>query len=313
MPLTIWLNGSIIPYLDTSQLTEVYNKLIGIVSEIFEFSPKDSELWKNSTSTYLDGERVYSYKWEELGTNSRMIDLVSKAVDEHYIIVIKGTCGADLEARIEIYGKSSERKIYSDFLFEMGIGLFDYLEKSDNQFYTLSKLHEYLDRSKIQFVTTKMKKTMSDERKVVESAFISDNILDEGNIEESSMLFFYKMRGHRDLFFKYVVNSVLSELRKEKKSDPFVLFDSGKIARSISHFSKKRGFTIEKYANVLPGSVSYIAKNHETLDTMFDDLKTKVTEPILKRMSEKFDPERIMEESVTELGPGSLDNFEKSD
>ncbi len=310
MPLTVWLNNDVIPYLDDEKLTSVYTDLFRSVSGIFKFVPKYIELWKNSTTPYLDGVKVLSKDWDEIGKNYTMQDLISNARDEHHIIVIGGNCDGDPGAKIEIYGKSAERKVYSDFLFEMGGSLYDYLEESDNLYNMLSELHRALDTIKVPFETTIMNSKKKSIRKVVEKAFISDNIPNEDDLEESSMLFIYKPTWDEDMFFRYVVKNVLTELRKEMKSDPFMLFDSGKIAKNISRVSKKKGFTLDKYANILPGSVSYIAKTHENLDTMFDDLKSKVTEPILKRMSENFDPERIMEESVTESAPDSLDKYE---
>ncbi len=313
MPLTVWLNRKLTRYLENEDLSRIYNDLIFNVGETFGFDPETMEAWERSTVRSLGGIMTESIDWITLGEETTFSDFLARAFATGKVVVIRGTSGNN-EARIEIYGRNSLRNVYSDFIFEMENGLYDELKKSETSPILMSTLKDLLDRVQIDFKRTIMGKAVNSKRRVVNRAYISDNIPDvSGRLTESSLLFIYQPSGNDTTLVSYVLRYLMNNLKNRNQAGTFELFDQEKIAKAITKISSKKGYLPSKYANVRTGSIAYIAKPHEDLDHMFEDFRVNIAEPIINKVNSSLEIYRVMEESVREAGPGSLDGFVKKE
>ncbi len=314
MPMMIWLKKDLTRYLDSHGLTGLYNNLLNLVEETFDFKPTEIEIWKKSTSKYLGGEMIKRQRWEEIGKETTMVDTVEEAMSTDGILRINGGCNdMDQGSALEIYGDSRQRLVYSDVFFEMGNGLYDELQKMDNLSEVLHTLKEGMESIELELHGVIMGKKTTSKRRVVERAFISDNIPnEEKDVSGSSYLFFYLPRGKQWSFLKFILRNVALDMQKEKKkADPFRILDFDRMARAISEYSQTKGYVLDKYAVVSHGSIAYMARPHSNLDRMFGDYRDKIAKPVMLKMQEKFRIDQIMQDSITEVGPGSFSDFER--
>ncbi len=313
MPLTIWLDRDVAKVLDSSKLTEVYNSVIGIIRDLFGFRPEEIEVWRGSTSEVLGGFLERKIRWEDLGKQTTMLSIIEEMMSTKKALIVAGNCyETDPGSRIEIYGNSPMRRIYSDIFFDTGDGLYDRILTNHEAYKAMFSLQDRLSAVETIVHSVVESRGKDQRRKVVIKAYISNNIPDVDNkLGESALLYTYFPKGQEFTFLRLVLNNVANELKKPKIPNPFSLYNFKSMARVISEFSMKKGYNIEKYATVQHGSIVYIAKEGDTLNRLFDDFSEKIARPVLTRISEKFEFNKILEEEVTEPGPGSIHDYEK--
>ena len=313
MPLTIWLDRDIVKVLDSNKLTEVYNSVIGIIRDLFGFRPEEIEVWRGSTSEVLGGYIERKIRWEDLGTQITMLSIIEEMMNTEKALVIAGSCyETDPGSRIEIYGNSSMRRTYSDIFFDTGDGLYDRILTNHEAYNAMFSLQDRFSAVETVVNSVVESRRKDQRRKVVIKAYISNNIPDvENKLGESALLYTYFPKGREFTFLRLVLNNVANDLKKPKIQNPFSLYNFKSMAKVISEFSTKKGYNVEKYATVQHGSIVYIAKEGDTLNRLFDDFSEKIARPVLTRISEKFEFNKILEETVTEPGPGSIHDYEK--
>ena len=313
MPMTIWLDRDIEKLLDSSKLTEIYNSVIGIIRDLFGFRPEKIEVWRGGTSEVLGGVLERKVGWEDLKNQNTMLSIIEEMTSTEKALIITGSCyETDPGSKIEIYGNSSLRRIYSDIFFDTGDGLYDRILTNHEAYNALFSLQDRLSGVETVVNSVVEGRRKIQRRKVVTKAYISNNVPDVDNkLGESTLLYTYFPKGPEFTFLRLVLNNVANELKNPKAPNPFSLYNFKSMARAISEFSIKKGYNIEKYATMQHGSIVYIAKEGDTLNRLFDDFSEKIARPVLTRISKEFEFNKILEEEVTETGPGSIHDYEK--
>lgn len=306
MPITIMLSEGV-RRRETEINKDILRNIIQALQDVFRFSLKSVEIWRNDTSKSLGGELIQS--WENDGKDddviySDTIPYLFKSNILRFSGNIEKPVKCSLEVEFNIW--SPARKVYSDVLI-------DTAPTERSTIVDLLWLEEGQSLS-IDFISRIAKiRTLVDgrNRKTVSEAVISPIVGESDQFEIDDYIGFYSSKGKPYLLLKRVLTG--STKRKDNGKNiaaKIGLFNVDKFSRRVYELGivRKKFEVVDQRVSQLPiGSIFFKARDRSSFSSFVNDVNENIILPSVQPLESEDEILKKIEDNLKRVGVKTFD------